>query len=365
MKNFLLHRLEIIAISFTVILVTTVLYPQIYAAPDYSKLVDNVSNTVVNIAIYEKAKKVTMNKTNTDFLKKFGIPIPDDNTEKDHDDLKQKGVGSGFIISRDGYILTNAHVVKSAEVIKVKMSDETEYDATLIGLDEKTDVAVLKIDVDNIAIVMIGDSSKIKSGEWVMAMGSPHGLEKTVTAGIISSTKREIGEFMQFIQTDVAINPGNSGGPLFNKYGQVIGINSMILSKSGGYQGIALSIPINDALSISEKLIKDGKIERSQIGIMVSKLNSQRAKKMDLDLKEGVVVEEVKNDGPAAKAGLQANDIIIKFNDVLIKQPIDLMRKIGDSKPGDTINLTIIRSKEIKNIVVITEKQPDIKPDKS
>ena len=364
--NHIFKRIEIAIISLLVVIFTINFIPHLYPTPDYRSLVMDVGNVVVNVGTYESAKQPdNLKKTEIDQLKKFGIPLPDFQEQEDDEAvLEQRGVGSGFIISATGYVLTNAHVVKDAEVIKVKMHDGTEYVAKLIGIDERTDVAVIKIDTVNINTARLGNSDRVQSGDWVMAIGSPHGLEKTVTAGIVSSTNREIGEFMQFIQTDVAINPGNSGGPLFNKYGEVIGINSMILSKTGAYAGIALAIPINDALTISKQLIKHGKIDRGRLGISATPLMTAQAKKLRYDKDYGVLTAEVQPSGPGDIAGIHTNDIILEVNGIKIYKPIELIRIVTNSTPGSTIKLLIWRNGVELEITPTLDKMAEVEVDK-
>lgn len=312
--------------------------------PDIPIMVRKVSPSVVNIAV---VKIETEKSAVSGFFEKKP-------SEKDKE-KDAAGVGSGFIISKDGYILTNAHVAEGAKSLKVKLDDGREFDAILIGLDERTDVALIKISGPLFSPVKLGDSNKIQVGESVVAIGSPHGLEKTVTAGIVSNTNREIGEFLRFIQTDVAINPGNSGGPLFNKRGEVIGINSMILSLTGGYAGISLAIPINDALNIADQLIANGKVERGRLGISVTALEKEKAKELNFDLDYGVLVRSVQKGGPAELFGIKETDIILECNRIKIKDPISLIRVVTNSKPGTQIVLHVWRNGEILRIAAVLD----------
>ena len=254
-----------------------------------------------------------------------------------------QGVGSGFFISSDGYVLTNYHVVDDATDIYVTLTDGREFKAKVIGSDKQTDVALLKIDAKDMATLPIGDSDKIKKGQWVLAIGSPFGLDSTVTAGIISAINRDTGDYLPFIQTDVAVNPGNSGGPLINLQGEVIGINSQIISRSGGFMGISLAIPIDDVMRVVSQLRASGKVTRSRIGVQISEVTDDVAKALGLPKAEGAMVGSVQPKSPAEAAGVQPGDVITAFDGKPVKRWSDLPRMVGDLKPGTTAPLQVWR----------------------
>jgi serine protease Do len=255
------------------------------------------------------------------------------------------GVGSGFIVSADGIILTNAHVVRDASEVTVKLTDRREFRAKVLGSDPKTDVAVLKIDAKNLPVVPLGRSNDVKVGEWVLAIGSPFGLENTVTAGVVSAKGRSLPDDsnVPFIQTDVAINPGNSGGPLFNTRGEVIGINSQIYSQSGGYQGLSFSIPIDVATRVRDQVVKTGKVVHARLGVMVQEVNQGFADSFDLESPEGALVANVERGGPADKLGLKAGDVIRKMNGQKIVASGDLPAMVSLAMPGDKVTLEVWR----------------------
>lgn len=254
-----------------------------------------------------------------------------------------QGVGSGFFISSDGYVLTNYHVVDDATDIYVTLTDGREFKAKVIGSDKQTDVALLKIDAKDMATLPIGDSDKIKKGQWVLAIGSPFGLDSTVTAGIISAINRDTGDYLPFIQTDVAVNPGNSGGPLINLQGEVIGINSQIISRSGGFMGISLAIPIDDVMRVVNQLRASGKVTRSRIGVQISEVTDDVAKALGLPKAEGAMVGSVQPKSPAEAAGVQPGDVITAFDGKPVKRWSDLPRMVGDLKPGTAAPLQVWR----------------------
>ncbi len=273
-----------------------------------------------------------------------------------------RGIGSGFIISADGYILTNAHVVANASKITVKLTDRREFEGKVIGVDEKTDVAVIKIAAKgNLPVVRIGDSSKLRPGQWVLAIGSPFGFENSVTAGVISATARSnVGEggngYVPFIQSDVAVNPGNSGGPLFNLDGEVVGINSQIYSRSGGYEGISFAIPIAVANNVAEQLIKNGHVSRGRIGVTIQQVTAATAENFGLDRARGAAVASVESGGPADKAGIEPLDIILSVNGKQIDLSDELPPLIAEIKPGQIAQLEIWRDKAVKHINVTVEE---------
>ena len=264
-----------------------------------------------------------------------------------------RGEGSGFIVSSDGYILTNAHVVDHADEVMVRLTDRREFKAKVVGSDKTTDVAVLKIDARNLPTVKIGDSRNAKVGEWVVAIGSPFGFENSVTAGIVSAKSRSLPDSpAPFIQTDVAVNPGNSGGPLFNLAGEVIGINSQIYSRSGGYQGLSFAIPVEVAMKVKDQLVKTGHVTRGRLGVTIQEVNATLAASFGLDRAHGALVASVDDSGAAAKAGVQPGDIILKYNGNPIEHSNDLPLLVADTHPGDKATLEVWRNRGEKNLTV-------------
>jgi serine protease Do len=319
------------------------------ALPDFSGLVERYGPAVVNVEVVEKAQPasgpqgLSPNDPFYDFFRRFGIPAPDQGPRGNSPPVR--GAGSGFIVSQDGYILTNTHVVGNADEVTVRLTDRREFPAKVIGADERTDVAVIKINAASLPTVKLGDPSKIKPGQWVLAIGSPFGFENSATAGIISATSRSLpsDNYVPFIQTDVAVNPGNSGGPLFNLAGEVIGINSQIFSRTGGYMGVSFAIPIDVARNIEDQLVKTGKVVRGRIGVTIQDVNAQLAESFGLDRPRGALVSSVEKDGPAAKAGLQPGDVILGVNGKPIERYGELSGTIASMKPGVDANLEVWR----------------------
>ena len=271
-----------------------------------------------------------------------------------------RGLGSGFIVSADGYLLTNAHVVEGADEITVTLHDKREFKARLLGADKRTDVAVLKIEATGLPSVRIGDSNKLRVGEWVIAIGSPFGLENTVTAGIVSAKGRETGEYLPFIQTDVAVNPGNSGGPLINMRGEVVGINSQIFTTSGAFAGISFAIPIDEAMSVQQQLRASGRVIRGRIGVGIEAVSRDVAEAIGLGAPRGALVNTVEKDAPAAKAGVEPGDVIVRFDGKPIERSTDLPRIVGGTKPGSSVNMTVFRRGGQRDLkVTVAELQPD------
>lgn len=254
-----------------------------------------------------------------------------------------RGIGSGFVISDDGYILTNNHVVDNANGIFVTMTTGKEYKAKVIGTDARTDIALIKIEASDLKPIPIGDSDKLRKGQWVLAIGSPFGLDSTVTAGIVSAINRDTGDYLPFIQTDVAVNPGNSGGPLINLQGQVVGINSQIISRSGGFMGISLAIPIDEVMRVVDQLKAHGKVTRGRIGVQITEVQDDVAKALGLEKGQGALVSSVEADGPAAKAGIHPGDVITAFNGQPIKHMTDLPRLVGATAPGAAATVQVWR----------------------
>ncbi|NPT36542.1 DegQ family serine endoprotease [Paraburkholderia xenovorans] len=361
--------------------------------PDFTDLVDKVGPAVVNIRTTTRVSNsgarsglppgMDDGDMSEFFRRFFGIPLPQspqspgspgsprgggDNggsggsqDSPDNSDQEQNsGVGSGFILSADGYVMTNAHVIDDADTIYVTLTDKREFKAKLIGVDDRTDVAVVKISAANLPTITIGDSNKVRVGEWVVAIGSPFGLENTVTAGIVSAKGRDTGDYLPFIQTDVAVNPGNSGGPLINMQGEVIGINSQIYSRTGGFMGISFAIPIDEAMRVADQLKASGKVVRGRIAVAIGEVTKDVADSLGLPKAQGALVSSVEPGGPADKAGVQPGDIILKFNGHPVDTATDLPRMVGDTKPGTRSTITIWRKGQTRDLpVTIAEMQPD------
>jgi serine protease Do len=295
-----------------------------------------------------------------EFFKRFGIPLMPGQGGSPQPDYKSQSLGSGFIITSDGYILTNAHVVNEADEVIVKLSDKREFKAKIIGVDRRTDVALVKIEATGLPKVIIGDPAKLKVGEWVAAIGSPFGLENTMTAGIVSAKGRALPQenFVPFIQTDVAINPGNSGGPLFNLAGEVVGINSQIYSRSGGSMGLSFSIPIDVAIEVSNQLKASGKITRGWLGIAIQELTKELAESFGMKNTNGALVAGVEKNGPADRGGLEAGDVITKFDGKAIMASSDLPRAVGAAKPGKVAAVEILRKGSAKTLNIGVGEMP-------
>lgn len=348
--------------AFLAVLPVAPVWAQNRTLPDFTDLVEQVGPSVVNIRTLEKAKAVASGSADEqmlEFFKRFGIPIPpnmpraprpDRSPQPDED--QPRGVGSGFILTADGFVMTNAHVVEGADEVIVTLTDKREFKAKIIGADKRSDVAVVKIEATGLPAVKIGDINRLKVGEWVMAIGSPFGLENTVTAGIVSAKQRDTGDYLPFIQTDVAINPGNSGGPLINMRGEVVGINSQIYSRSGGFQGISFSIPIDEAARVSDQLRTSGKVTRGRIGVQIDQVTKEVAESIGLGKAQGALVRGVESGAPAEKAGVEAGDIIIKFDGKPIEKSSDLPRMVGNVKPGTKAVVTVFRRGASKDLSV-------------
>lgn len=337
--------------------------------PDFTELVEQVGPSVVNIRTSEKvsarANTNGMDEDMLEFFKRFGVPIPNMPRQQrpqrpQPEEEQPRGVGSGFILTADGYVMTNAHVVEGADEVIVTLTDKREFKAKIVGADKRTDVAVVKIEATGLPAVKVGDVSRLKVGEWVMAIGSPFGLESTVTAGIVSAKQRDTGDYLPFIQTDVAINPGNSGGPLINMRGEVIGINSQIYSRSGGFMGISFAIPIDEAMRVSEQLRATGKVTRGRIGVSIDQVPKDVAESLGLPEAKGALVRGVEADSPAGKAGIEAGDIIIRFDGKVIDKSVDLPRLVGNTKPGTRSTITVFRRGQTKDLsIVVGEVEPE------
>ena len=339
--------------------------------PDFTDLVEQVGPSVVNIRTLEKVRPSSAGAGGQDeemqdlFRRFFGVPMPNaprqgPRQNRPEQEAQPRGVGSGFILSADGYIMTNAHVVEGADEVMVTLTDKREFKARIVGADKRTDVAVVKIQATGLPAVKVGDVSRLRVGEWVMAIGSPFGLENTVTAGIVSAKQRDTGDYLPFIQTDVAINPGNSGGPLINMRGEVVGINSQIYSRSGGFMGISFAIPMDEAMRVSEQLRSSGRVSRGRIGVQIAPVTKEVAESIGLGKAQGVLVRGVEEGSPAEKAGIEAGDIITRFDGKPIEKPADLPRAVGNTKPGSQVSLTVFRRGATQDLkVTVAEIEPE------
>jgi serine protease Do len=335
--------------------------------PDFADLVERASPAVVNIRTTEKVIVQQSQggipgipEEQAEFFRRFfGVPIPGMPSTPKQSQGNQgqpqeadRGVGSGFIFDSNGLILTNAHVVEGANAIYVTLTDKREFKAKLLGLDKRTDVAVVKIDARDLPRLPLGDSSRVRVGEWVLAIGSPFGLENSVTAGIVSAKSRDTGDYLPFIQTDVAVNPGNSGGPLLNTAGQVIGINSQIFSRSGGYMGISFAIPIDEAMRVADQLRANGKLVRGKIGVALGDMTKDVAESLGLGKPRGAYVRNVEPGGPAALGGIESGDVILSFHGKDIARSTDLPRLVGETKPGTAVNVQVWRKGSTRDLTV-------------
>jgi serine protease Do len=330
--------------------------------PDFTALVESQGPAVVNITVTQRAQAAAASRDLPvrpddpmyEFFRRFQIPMPDAQPAPRH------GQGSGFIITSDGTILTNAHVVADAAELTVKLTDRREFKGKVLGVDRRTDIAVVKIDASGLPTVRLGDPAKLKVGEWVAAIGSPFGLENTVTAGIVSAKSRSLPDegYVPFIQTDVAINPGNSGGPLFNMAGEVVGINSQIYSRTGGYMGLSFSIPIDVAVKIKDDLVKHGKVNYGRIGVAIQNVNKGLAESFGLDRPRGALVSTVEPGSPAEKAGVKSGDVIVAVDGKPIDQSVDLPRIIGETRPGTAVALQVWRQGATQTLRVTVGEMP-------
>jgi len=325
--------------------------------PDFTRIVETEGRAVVNVSttstIKQNLSTLPEGMEGDPFFEFFRRFAPQQQQER-----QERSLGSGFIISADGYILTNAHVVARADEITVTLTDKREFKAKVIGSDARTDVALLKINAKELPVVRLGNMADVKVGEWVLAIGSPFGFENTVTSGIVSAKNRLLPDenFVPFLQTDAAVNPGNSGGPLFNMKGEVIGINSQIYSRSGGFMGISFSIPIDVAMNIADQLKRTGKISRGRIGVAIQELNAELASSFGLAKPVGALVNQVEKGGPADKAGLKSGDIILAVADQPVGSSSDLPRLIGAARPGQPIQLEVWRNRAGLKLTVVPEE---------
>ena len=326
------------------------------AYPDFASIVRAYGPAVVNIAVTGKATAPTDDDGAADplseFFRRFGPGFP--RMPQGQAPRLQRGQGSGFIVSADGTILTNAHVVDGATEVTVKLTDRREFKAKVVGSDRRSDIAVLKIDARSLPTVRLGNPADVSVGEWVLAIGSPFGFENTATSGIVSAKSRSLSgdSYVPFLQTDVAVNPGNSGGPLFNLKGEVIGINSQIYSASGGYQGISFAIPIDVASKVKDQLVATGKVTRGRIGVVVQEVNQDLADSFGLKKPQGALVSSVEKGGPAEKAGIEPGDVIIAFDGKTIDRSADLPVLVNDVRPGQHKRLEVVRKGASKSLDV-------------
>jgi len=337
--------------------------------PDFTELAETQGKTVVNITSIKNAPTPSGNTPPfpydehlQEFFKRFGIPglpgmPPNGNAPREKQVM---GTGSGFIIDSKGIVITNAHVVNDADTVIVKLNDQKEIQAEVLGIDKRTDVAVLKIKADNLPQVKIGDPGKLKVGEWVAAIGSPFGLESTMTVGVVSALGRNLPQenYVPFIQTDVAINPGNSGGPLFNTSGEVVGINSQIYSRTGGYMGLSFAIPIDVAINVAEQLESDGKVSRGWLGIAIQEISKELSESFNMKSTQGALVAGVEKESPADKGGLKPGDVILKFGENDIKISSDLPKFVSSTKPGSKIPVNILRQGKEKQLEITIGEMP-------
>lgn len=336
--------------------------------PDFTELVEKQGSAVVNISTTQVTRgqaQVTPFPFDEDdpafeFFKRFIPRAPGGGMPRE---FENKSLGSGFIISSDGYILTNAHVVDGADEVTVRLTDKREFKAKTIGTDKRTDVALIKIEAASLPVVKLADTNQLKVGEWVVAIGSPFGFDNSVTAGIVSAKGRSLPQesYVPFIQTDVAINPGNSGGPLFNMRGEVVGINSQIYSRSGGYMGVSFAIPIDVAMEVQNQLRATGKVSRGRLGIVIQEVSKELADSLALSKPIGAVVNAVEKGGPAEKAGLEPGDVILKFDGKTINNSADLPRMVGAVRPGTRSVVQVWRKGAMRDIAVTIGEIPDEK----
>ena len=333
--------------------------------PDMSAIVARYGSAVVNISVSGTAKnspamqdipQMDPNDPFFEFFRRFRVP-------QQRGDTPTRGQGSGFILRDDGVVLTNAHVVDGADEVTVKLIDKREFKAKVLGVDKTSDVAVLKIEARNLPTVKVGNATNTRVGEWVLAIGSPFGFENSATAGIVSAKSRSLPDdnYVPFIQTDVAVNPGNSGGPLFNMAGEVIGINSQIYSRSGGYQGLSFAIPIEVVMKVEEQIVKHGKVQRGRLGISIQELNQSLADSFGMSKPTGALVSSVEKDSPAAKAGLEPGDVILSVNGKEIAGSSELPAVIADILPGDSAKLQVWRKGGARELEVKVGAQKEEK----
>ncbi len=358
-KNLMGKISSILRLLALLLIASPTAFAQMNELPDFTGLVEKHGAMVVNISavqaqaslngqVFPEIPGIPENSPFYDFFKKHMQPFSMPRRSE------PKSLGSGFIISSDGYILTNAHVVEAADEITIKLNDKREFVGEVIGTDRKTDIALIKINATDLPMVTQGDPEKLRVGEWVIAIGSPFGFEHSVTAGIVSAKGRSLAQenYVPFIQTDVAINPGNSGGPLFNMKGEVVGINSQIYSRTGGFMGLSFAIPINVATEIADQLKVSGKISRGRIGVMIQEVTRELADSFGLTDNKGALVVSVEKDGPADRAGIKARDIILDFDGKEVAVSADLPRIVGNTKPNSRVSVKVWRDSSLKTVKV-------------
>jgi serine protease Do len=349
---------------FVLILVSFAARVDAKELPDFTQLVEKQGPAVVNISVTQmvhgnfgvpQIPGLSEDDPFYDFFRRFQPPHGSQPREQ-----KSQSMGSGFVISADGYILTNAHVVDGADEVTVRLTDKQEFKAKVIGTDRRTDVALIKIAATGLPSVTLGNPDQLKVGEWVVAIGSPFGFENSVTAGIVSAKGRSLPQenYVPFIQTDAAINPGNSGGPLFNMKGEVVGINSQIISRSGGYMGLAFAIPIDVAMEVSNQLKAGGKVSRGWLGVVIQEMNKDLAESFGLSKPTGALIANVEKNSPADKAGLEASDVVLKFDGKTVESSSDLPRLVGAVKPGKTVTVQVWRKKATKDLSLTVGEMP-------
>ena len=349
------------------VLVSSVALAQTRGLPDFTDLAEKQGPAVVNISTTQvmrgnQGTPFPFDESDPafEFFKRFIPRGPGGSTPRE---FENKSLGSGFIVSQDGYILTNAHVVDGADEVTVRLTDKREFKARTIGADKRSDVALIKIEAAGLPAVRLGDPAQLKVGEWVVAIGSPFGFDNSVTAGIVSAKGRSLPQenYVPFIQTDVAINPGNSGGPLFNMRGEVVGINSQIYSRSGGYMGVSFAIPIDVAMEIQNQLRVSGKVSRGRLGVVIQEVSKELAESLALSKPMGAVVNAVEKGGPADKAGLEPGDVILKFDGKPINASAVLPRMVGATKPGTRSTVQVWRKGATRDITVTVGEMSDEK----
>lgn len=335
--------------------------------PDFTELAEKQGPAVVNVSTTQVIKG-----------QRFGHPFPFDEDDPASElfrrfmprqmpgmprEFKNQSLGSGFIVSADGYILTNAHVVDGADEVLVKLTDKREFKAKVVGADKRTDVALLKIEANGLPIVKLGDPGRLRVGEWVVAIGAPFGFDNSVTAGIVSAKGRSLPQenYVPFIQTDVAINPGNSGGPLFNMRGEVVGVNSQIYSRSGGYMGVSFAIPIDVAMDVQAQLRSGGKVSRGRLGVAIQDVTRELAESFGLPKPQGALVASVEKGAPADKGGIEVGDVILKFDGKQVAQSSDLPRMVGSTKPGTRVAVQVWRKGGTRDLGMTIGEMPDDK----
>jgi serine protease Do len=343
--------------------------------PDFTALVESGGPAVVNISTTKVVNGSDLSEDDDgngngngeqdpmfDFFRRFMPPgaMPGMPRSPHRGERPSRGEGSGFIVSQDGFILTNAHVVDGVDEVTVTLTDKRQFRARVVGTDSRTDVALLKIEAANLPRVTTGDPDKLKVGEWVLAIGSPFGFENSVTAGIVSAKGRSLPSenYVPFLQTDVAVNPGNSGGPLFNMRGEVVGINSQIYSRSGGYQGVSFAIPIDVAMDVAEQLKSSGKVARGWLGVVIQEVTGDLAESFGLDKPMGALVAEVQDDSPAARAGILASDVILKFDGKAVKASADLPRMVASARPNAKVPVQVWRKGALKEVSITLGELP-------